>query len=213
MSRILIIVILFVLALPFLILFGFFHVASAGFEGMGVSPVWIPVLFIAMGVGSLVNIPLGKQKLVEVQENSFFGFIRRKKLKAQGMAINVGGAVVPVLLSLYLLTKTPLEPVLFAVMCMIVLCFLMARVIPGVGIALPLFAPPIFSVIAGLILVPQNPAGAAFIAGTFGVLIGADLLHLGGAMRNGGVFSIGGAGVFDGIFLMGIFAAFLAGVL
>ncbi|MCH7552064.1 DUF1614 domain-containing protein, partial [Patescibacteria group bacterium] len=46
-----------------------------------------------------------------------------------------------------------------------------------------------------------------------GVLIGADLLRLPKVMKGEvGIMSIGGAGVFDGIFLVGIVAALLAGL-
>ena len=40
-------------------------------------------------------------------------------------------------------------------------------------------------------------------------LIGADLLHLRELLPSTGVLSIGGAGVYDGIFLVGMIAAFL----
>jgi uncharacterized membrane protein len=52
----------------------------------------------------------------------------------------------------------------------------------------------------------------AFIAGTLGTLIGADLLNL-RVVRDLGapVVSIGGAGTFDGVFMIGILAVLLAG--
>jgi uncharacterized membrane protein len=51
----------------------------------------------------------------------------------------------------------------------------------------------------------------AFISGTMGVLIGADLLHLDDIRKMGTpVASIGGAGSFDGIFISGIVAVLLA---
>jgi uncharacterized membrane protein len=49
------------------------------------------------------------------------------------------------------------------------------------------------------------------VAGTMGVLIGADILNLKKAQKYGGFLSIGGAGVFDGIFLVGIVSALLTG--
>jgi uncharacterized membrane protein len=51
----------------------------------------------------------------------------------------------------------------------------------------------------------------AYISGTFGVLIGADLLNLKNLTAlKAPVVSIGGAGTFDGIFLTGIIAVLLA---
>ncbi len=51
----------------------------------------------------------------------------------------------------------------------------------------------------------------AYISGVMGTIIGADLLHLPELLDGRGTYlSIGGAGVFDGIFLVGIVAAFLS---
>jgi uncharacterized membrane protein len=53
----------------------------------------------------------------------------------------------------------------------------------------------------------------AYIGGSMGTLIGADLLNLDKITGLGApVASIGGAGTFDGIFLTGILAVLLAGV-
>ncbi|MBD3208233.1 MAG: DUF1614 domain-containing protein, partial [Candidatus Nealsonbacteria bacterium] len=41
--------------------------------------------------------------------------------------------------------------------------------------------------------------------------IGADLLNLRKIMHYGGLMSIGGAGVFDGVFLVGVISALLSG--
>jgi uncharacterized membrane protein len=69
----------------------------------------------------------------------------------------------------------------------------------------------------------SGAAPVAYIAGTLGTLIGADLLNLRAILRGSllpateaeetpakVIDSIGGAGVFDGIFLTGILAPFLA---
>jgi len=54
----------------------------------------------------------------------------------------------------------------------------------------------------------------AYIAGSLGTLIGADLLNLDKVRGLGApVASIGGAGKFDGIFLTGIVAVLFAGIL
>jgi uncharacterized membrane protein len=57
----------------------------------------------------------------------------------------------------------------------------------------------------------NNPAPVAYISGVMGTLIGADLLNWSNFKKLGShVLSIGGAGVFDGIFLTGIVAALIA---
>jgi uncharacterized membrane protein len=51
----------------------------------------------------------------------------------------------------------------------------------------------------------------AYVAGSMGALIGADLLNLPRIAHIGApVVSIGGAGTFDGVFLTGIIAGLLA---
>jgi uncharacterized membrane protein len=52
----------------------------------------------------------------------------------------------------------------------------------------------------------------AYIGGSIGTLVGADLLNLGKLQGLGApVASIGGAGTFDGIFLTGVLAVLTAG--
>jgi len=76
---------------------------------------------------------------------------------------------------------------------------------------MPAFVPPVLTSALALLLAPGYAAPVAFVAGTLGVLLGADVLNLGKAQKYGGFLSIGGAGVFDGIFLVGIVSALLAG--
>jgi len=55
-----------------------------------------------------------------------------------------------------------------------------------------------------------NPFIIAYVAGTLGTLVGADLLNLNKISELGApVVSIGGAGVFDGIYMTGIMSIFL----
>ncbi len=96
--------------------------------------------------------------------------------------------------------------------------FAASAAIPGVGIteAFPIFLVP--PVIAGLIAVafsgrlfPQEDAFAiptAFLGTTFGVLLGADLLRQPPLYGTGpsGVYTIGGAGVLDLVYLSGFIA-------
>jgi len=62
-----------------------------------------------------------------------------------------------------------------------------------------------------LLLSRRYAAPLAYIGGSMGTLIGADLLNLDKVQGLGApVVSIGGAGTFDGIFLTGILAVLLA---
>jgi len=130
------------------------------------------------------------------------------------IALNVGGAIVPALLSLYLLVKNRLYGRgLVGVAIVTVIVHLMAHPVKGVGIAVPIFIPPLAAAGVGLLLSRQYAPPLAYIAGSLGTLIGADLLNLDKIHGLGApIASIGGAGTFDGIFLTGISAVLLAGL-
>ncbi len=203
--------ILFIFSLPILFLLVFFQVVTFGFEKLGFSPEVTILILLLMLLGSAINIPLNRRKMVYVEERSFFGLFKTTKLRASGIAINFGGGVLPILLSFYFLFKVPLKPVLMATFLMVLASKILARPIPGRGIAISAIIPPIFAVFFAWILAPEFMAPSAFISGVLGILIGADILNLRKAKKlEPGLLSIGGAGVFDGIFLVGIISALLA---
>jgi len=206
----------FILFLPILFLLVYFNIVTVGFEKLGISPETTLFLLFMILIGSMINIPLTKKKLVYVERPRFFGLLKVPKVEVQAIAINFGGAIIPILLSLYFLFlgwrgSFNLKPVFVATLLMIIICKFLAKVLPDKGISIPALIPPIFSAIFALILSPQFAAPCAFIAGTLGALIGADILNLKRAQKYGGFLSIGGAGVFDGIFLVGIASALLTG--
>jgi uncharacterized membrane protein len=89
----------------------------------------------------------------------------------------------------------------------------MADPVPGLGIAVPVFMPVVVTAIVAVILSREEAAPLAYIAGSLGTLIGADLTNLDKVRGLGApVASIGGAGTFDGIFLTGILAVLFAGL-
>jgi uncharacterized membrane protein len=128
------------------------------------------------------------------------------------IAINIGGAAIPILVSLYLLATRHLWiRGAVAIVCVAAICHWLAYPVPGVGIAMPSFVPPIATAIVALALSREHAAPLAYIGGSLGALIGADLLNLGKVQGMGApVASIGGAGTFDGVFLTGVLAVLLA---
>lgn len=211
-----IIFILFILLLPVLFLLGYFHIIVVGFETLGISPQTTLLILYSILIGSLINIPLTKKKMVLVEESRFFGLLRTPKISSQYIAINLGGGIIPVLLSFYFLFTIisqgfALKPVLIAVALVSIVSKIFSRVIPGKGVVVSAFIPPVFSALFSLILAPQYTAACAFISGVLGTLIGADLLNLGKIRNYRGYLSIGGAGVFDGILLVGVVSALLSG--
>jgi uncharacterized membrane protein len=215
-------ILLFMLALFGLLILLFLLIMvgaiSYAFDKIGLDPFAVFVLFLACLVGSYINIPVHRMRNEEVmmsQEVSFFGFRFRVPSMARRetvLAVNVGGAIIPCLIASYLLAMTsyPFQA-LIGVAVVAAVSKLLARPVPGLGVAMPAFIPPIIAALVALILAPAQAPMVAYIAGTFGVLIGADLLNLKNltALR-APVVSIGGAGTFDGIFLTGIIAVLLA---
>ncbi len=203
---------LLILLLPFLVFLLFFQVAAFSFTKLGLTPQGAVLLFSLSLLGGFVNIPVSRRPF-RVDKERFFSFIfyYPPRVFQQVIAVNVGGAVIPVLFSLYLLGRTPIWPTLVAVTIVTIVAKAIARPVPGVGISIPAFIPPLVAAAAAIIIAGDNAAPVAYIAGVWGTLIGADLLNLHRLREIGAhVLSIGGAGVFDGIFLVGLVAALLA---
>jgi len=127
----------------------------------------------------------------------------------QVIAINVGGCIIPFVLVLYVLRRAPIAKTITATAISSLIMYLLARPVPGLGVQIPIFIPPLVAVTLGYLFSPRNPVPVAYTSGVLGVIIGADLMNLCN-LTGGGVMSIGGAGVYDGIFLVGIISAFLA---
>lgn len=206
-------VILFIVFMPALFFIFFFNIATLSFAKLGLSPLGAVVLFSAILLGGVVNIPVSRKRFYVEEPPPFrysFLFYYPPRVREQVIAVNLGGAVIPTLFSLYLLTKAPLLPTIAATLIVTFAAKTLARPVPGVGISMPAFIPPLIAASAALLLTRGDAAPVAFISGVLGTLIGADLLNLHRLDELGAqVLSIGGAGVFDGIFLVGIIAAFL----
>ena len=205
-----------------LILLPFLWVGMIGeaFSKLGVPPHMLFWLLVFTLVGSLVNIPLYSWETREVvadQVISYFGMRVRlprvQRTQRTVLAINVGGGIIPVALSAYLLSRMPFGFSLLVLLAIVTLVVnRLARPVRGLGIAVPGLIPPIIAALGAYLLCPPYlRAPSAYIASTLGILIGADLMKLGEITKMGApVASIGGAGTFDAIFLSGIIAVLLS---
>jgi uncharacterized membrane protein len=123
----------------------------------------IAVLFLSV-LGSCFNIPVARlagATTLEPMLARVYGMLyvvpRPVRAGTKIVAVNVGGAVVPTILSSYLIVRDHLGPeAAIAVGGVAAVTHLVARVVPGFGIVVP------------------NPGSA----GTFGTLVGGDLLNL-----------------------------------
>lgn len=207
---------IFLLLTPFLI----FLLPAVAFSKLGLSPVAGLFFFWFSLIGSMVNFPVYRRKLdyyIE-QDNMTELFNRFFELRVpafqgeQVIALNLGGAVLPGILSIYLLSRIDPGPVILATAVTTAFSYFLSRPVKGVGITIPPFLPAVIAAVAALLFAGRGSAPAvAYISGVMGTLIGADLLRL-RQIKNFGVsfLSIGGAGVFDGIFIVGIMSVLLA---
>jgi uncharacterized membrane protein len=186
---------------------------------LGIGPG--PALLLLLGslLGSYFNIPvveLPGQQLLAHRELDFFGqrYAMPVVVDWPGIviAVNVGGALIPGIVSLYLIIRRRLWGLgAVAIACVAAVCNVLAAPVPGVGITLPVFVPAVTAGIIAMLLSRTHAAPLAYVGGSIGTLVGADLLNL-GAIRHLGapVASIGGAGTFDSVFLTGILAVLIA---
>jgi len=211
----------------FIILVGFFFLVLIlrsvryAYESLGISSRAAIFLLFGSLVGSIFNIPIAElppEQIMSDQVVDFFGMRYAVPVVSHWpgtvIAVNVGGAVIPTLMSLYLLAKLNLwTKGLIAVAVVALVIHWLANPVPGIGIAVPIFMPAAVTAIVALVLSRDFAAPLAYIGGGLGTLIGADITNLDKVRGLGApVASIGGAGTFDGIFLTGILAVLLASV-
>jgi uncharacterized membrane protein len=214
--------IVFFLVLAFFFILLEIHVISYAFVTLGLPPEMAFTALLVSLVGSYINIPITRVANGQPHPNAVvrsFG-IRYRVPTRYGtdstiIAVNVGGAIVPVMISFYLVTQMPtiIVPALIGVAIVTAIVHRFAMPVPGLGIATPMLIPPIVAAACGYFLgsSDHHRDAVAFISGVMGTLIGADLLNLRNLRDLGApVASIGGAGTFDGIFLTGIVAVLLA---
>lgn len=185
---------------------------------------------------SLVNIVVKRIETgesfftVESKYISYYGipipvFVPVLQKREVVLAVNVGGAIIPVFFSILLLiavgkqSQSLLLKALADVVLTSLVTFSTSKAMPGVGIVTPSLIPPITSTLGAVLLGSGHFAfPIAYSGGVLGSLIGADVMRLFKDLEKfkselGSAFlSIGGAGTFDGIFLSGIFAAVLLAI-
>ncbi len=228
-DRIIPVVLYLPVALPLLLLLGLLfivfvllvelRVLAYAYQKIGVRPRYVFGLMVLTLLGSHVNIPLYSipvERITPPHTVWVFGLPYEIPEAVQAgtthVAVNVGGALIPALLSVYLLMRTRMwGRMLVGVIAVSLVVHSMAAIVPGVGIVVPIFLPPLVAAGVALLLAFRRAPPVAYVSGSMGALIGADILNLGRVAEMGApVVSIGGAGTFDGVFLTGIIAGLLA---
>ena len=211
-----------IMALPLLIMITAFLLVgliNRAFQELGFSPLIAFFLIIGVLLGSVINIPVGNIRGMKEHHTYDSSFPpRRVKIVSEGvtrLSINVGGAIIPVTISVFLLSRMDERlylPLLLATAFVASVCYKLAKPVENRGIAMPALVPPVVASLVALLISPHNAAPIAFISGVIGVLIGADLMNIGKIRRVAASISIGGAGTFDGIFLTGLLSVLLVAI-
>ena len=209
---------LFVILLPLLALYLVYLIVTKAFNDMGFSSLEaIIIVFVSFLLGSGI--------IDEYVGISFSNIPLFRYHTSWIVGINVGGAVIPILLSLYLCLKNRLNLliILGGIGIVAVVTFFVTSPDPEKGIVstFPFWLLPI--VVASVVSIwfswkdKQKAAPVAYTIGTLGVLLGADGFHLIGLLRHEVQSTrfavIGGASVFDMVFITGILAVFLDGLI
>jgi uncharacterized membrane protein len=193
---------------------------TIAFEKLGLSNHSAFMLLFASLFGSAVNLPVVKVKAerpnLESVPEQLRALMEQALRKFHGqtvIAVNAGGCLIPLMFSYYLIHFNQIDAIKIIAATLIVstISRWASRPVPGVGIGMPVFIAPIAAAVTAMGIDPDHSAPLAYICGTLGVLIGADLLRLKDVRKMGvPIASIGGAGTFDGIFITGIVAVLLA---
>lgn len=207
------------LLLPFIWFAVAVDVVEIAVAKLGFSPNIAFFLLVLVIFTSTINIPLYRL-VTDVQLTGdfatlwlreFWGIPLKRVQHSTVVAVNVGGGLIPVVLALYQFTHTNSLAILLVTAIVTVVSYYAARVIPGIGIQMNPLLAPLTAALSAMLIAAPHAAPVAFAGGVLGTLIGADLLHLKDIQSmSAGVLSIGGAGVFDGIALCGLFALLLS---
>ena len=210
-----------IFAIVLIALFAMLEVGAirAAYERLGMSHRTASMLLLAMIFGSYINIPVATVRAHEIVHDqivSFWGvpYVVPAVVHADQteIAINVGGALIPVLVCVYLLIRwrTLIRSAIATAVVMLIV-YSTSRVVPGVGIAVPTLIPGVVAAAIAWLLDRRRAPVIAYVAGTLGCLLGADVLNLPIIYKlHAPVASIGGAGTFDGVFVSGLIAVLLA---
>ncbi len=135
------------------------------------------------------------------------------------VGFDIAGFLIPFIISLRMITdkRSPVLSSIIGIAVVAVVAYLFSSFLPDQGVLIRnIYALSVVASILGIALANKNweKAGPiAYVSGSLGVLIGADILRLNDLIRYESnalvVASVGGAGLFDAIFLVGIIAVII----
>ena len=207
----------------------FLGLAGAAFTRLGFPWIASIAFVLLMILGSFISIPIGKirRDTIRLAPSEGVSFDNLAVPSADSgiwetvVSLNLGGAVIPLALSCYLLYRAylivgPALPVFAGtgILVVAVVSYFTTRPLKGYGLKSPFFMPGLTALLAGLLISGGAGLSAgviAFISGTAGTLLGANVAHI-RDFRDLEVpeVSIGGTGTFAAIFISCILATLIA---
>ena len=155
---------LFLLALAILAFVVEWRVLGWAYRKIGVPPRYMfLVLFLSL-VGAHVNVPLAAvpvERLLPSHTVTMFGRTYVSPPVHTDattiVAINVGGALLPLMLSLYLFARSRIRMRMLAgVVVVAAIVHSLAEIVPGVGIAVPMVVPPLAAAVVAVVLAARH---------------------------------------------------------
>jgi len=221
-------ILIFIVLIIVLVPLAFLGLIGAAFTRLGFS--WLSALAVVLLIllGSTVNIPVYtiKRDMVrmahgEMSMSDPYAAWPREDVWDTVISINLGGAVIPLCIALYVLyaayplvTPSLLVPLAIGTLGVSLITYASTRALPGVGIQVPLLIPALTALLIGLVFggsVGLAASVTALVSGIFGVLVGGNLAQL-GKIRDLGIpaMSIGGSGTFGSVLFCCILPALIA---
>jgi len=168
------------LLLLLLVLLGIFVVVvelravAYAYRAIGISPRYVTAVLLLTLLGSHVNVPLYTVPVARMHAPQSVERFGRTYVVPPAMesgvtivAINVGGALIPILVSIYLVVRTRRRlRMLLAVAVVAIVVHRLAVVIPGIGIAVPMLIPPLTATAVALVLAFRQAPAVAYVAGS-----------------------------------------------
>ena len=183
------------------------------------------ILVIFMLITSIVEIPIHNirtKKSNSLEKNTYsikkmYGVsISEEMERGKGFAfdtkitLNLGGFIIPLIVSLYLISTNPYTSIIALMIIMIVVVSIASKMIDGVGIVVPHYI-GLVSIPFALIIAPHNAAIISFIANIGGILIGtvAALISFDKEKKGSAYLNLGGIGIFESTYITLIIALIL----
>ncbi len=225
-----IIILILIVVVPIIFIYLFLRLSETAFEMVGFDHWHASLAVFGSVLGSLVDIPLGTVPLSAYPEwyvSLASAYPEEVSLSFHPvyLAVNLGGCIIPLVVSTHLLLRgrAPAGKAFLGIMIVAIVTYIVAMPVPTEGIVLPFWLSPTLAAVCGLVLAGgyRGAPALAYISGTIGTLLGADIFMLLTpgilpalsplkAQMKPLFLSIGGAGVFDGIFLTGVLSVLLA---